>query len=137
MLRMRCHPGRATRPRQRRAHDLAVRGFDWASQRSASEVMDAGDGPRYGVPCPYAHIPPSDFTLSRPWDGLAFLGCVRTRGSVVTVKSGLVGRPAVLHLDEIMSITAAQEHPDVATDGPAAAARDGVAATCSAVLPST
>ena len=63
-------------------------------------------------------------------DGLAFLGTVRKRGSVVTVKSGLVGRPAVLHLDEIMSITAAQEHPDVDTDDRAAAALcEGVAVT--------
>ena len=106
----------------------AVRRFDRASQRGASDVVDAGDGPRYGVAVPTRPHPTVGLHVVETWDGLAFLGSIRKRGSVVTVKSGLVGRPAVLHLDEIMSITAAEEHPDVDTDDTITAAREGVAA---------
>ena len=69
---------------------------------------------RYAVPT-RLH-PAFGLHVVETWDGRAFLGSVRRRGSVVTIKSGFVGRPAVLHLTEIMSITAAEEHPDVDTD---------------------
>lgn len=105
-----------------------VRRFDRASQRGASDVVDAGDGPRYGIAVPTRPHPAVGLHVVETWDGLAFLGSIRKRGSVVTVKSGLVGRPAVLHLDEIMSITAAEEHPDVDTDDTNTTAREGVAA---------
>jgi hypothetical protein len=42
-----------------------------------------------------------------------FLGAVFVKGNKVTLRTGYRGRPKVLDLDEIESVTLASEHPDV------------------------
>jgi hypothetical protein len=42
-----------------------------------------------------------------------FIGALDVDGDEVTIKTGLVGRPKVLHVGEIDAVTPAAEHPDV------------------------
>lgn len=46
-------------------------------------------------------------------DDKVFLGSVHLRYNTVTVKTHRVGRPPVLHLRDVVQITAAEQHPDV------------------------
>ena len=55
------------------------------------------------------------------WDGAAYLGTVSSQGRMVTIRSGLVGRPVVLDVDDIAQTSPAEGHPDV--EVPKSAAR--------------
>lgn len=46
-------------------------------------------------------------------DGDAWLGQLEFQDGAVVVLSGLVGRPAVVAQEDVLSITPASEHPDV------------------------
>lgn len=46
-------------------------------------------------------------------DGERYLGFVDVGSEVATVRTGYQGRPFVLAVDDIESITPASEHPDV------------------------
>ena len=43
----------------------------------------------------------------------AFLGFVEKRGEDIIIRNGYVGRPNIVPLSEVDSITPADQHPDV------------------------
>ena len=47
------------------------------------------------------------------WDGDAFLGEISFQTGYVVIYTGFRGRPAVLIRDDVATITAAADHPDV------------------------
>lgn len=42
-----------------------------------------------------------------------FFGVIESKGNKITVYSGYQGRPPVISIDEIVSMTPAHAHPDV------------------------
>lgn len=46
-------------------------------------------------------------------DGRAYLGTLEETGEAITVYSGFVGRPPILSNEDVASVTAAEDHPDV------------------------
>lgn len=47
------------------------------------------------------------------WDGDAFLGEISFQTGYVVIYTGFRGRPAILLRDDVATVTAAADHPDV------------------------
>jgi hypothetical protein len=50
-------------------------------------------------------------------DGDAYLGELLVNGDFVTVRTGFVGRPPVIPIDDVSEVVPASEHPDVVPIG--------------------
>lgn len=58
-------------------------------------------------------IDPTSLYVVETTDGSVFLGRVALADDVLTVRSGLVGRPAVLPIENVEELVLASEHPHI------------------------